>query len=89
MEVVTTTTNMNGHDTSMSVFSLTLGKYDQGSLGQTFGNPDVGDDRLDPITFHCVASLLPVHLIGSQMSKSVTNVDLNGLCLIAFFTPFL
>ena len=54
-----------------------------------FGHPDVEDNRLDPVTFRLVDSLLPIHLIGFQMSEFVTDVDLDDLCLITFSSHFL
>ena len=68
------TKDMDGRDISSPIFSLTLGKCDQSSLGLTFGHPDVEDDRLDPVTFRLVAGSGPVHLIGFQMSESVTDI---------------
>merc|ERR1712168_842663 len=73
VEVVTK--DMDGDDISSPIFSLTLGKCDQSSLGLTFGHPDADDDRLDPVTFRLVAGSGPVHLIGFQMSEAITDVD--------------
>jgi len=75
VEVVTK--DIDGLDISSPIFSLTLGKNDQSSLGLTFGHPDAEDDHLDPVTFRLVAGTGPVHLIGMQMTETSTDIELN------------
>jgi len=75
--VEVTTKNMDGDDVKSPIFSLTLGKNDQSSLGLSFGSPDADDDRLDPVTFRLAAGTGPVHLVGVQMSECVKDIDFN------------
>ena len=65
---------MDGADVSAPIFSLTLGKNDQSSLGLNFGNPDADDERLDPVVFRLIAGSGPVHLVGVQMSETISDV---------------
>jgi len=75
--VQVTTKDMDGADVSAPIFSLTLGKNDQSSLGLNFGNPDADDERLDPVVFRLIAGSGPVHLVGVQMSETISDVDFN------------
>jgi len=75
VEVVTK--NIDGDDIASPIFSLTLGKNDQSSLGLNFGSPDSPEDSMEPVVFRLAAGTGPVHLIGIQMSETMKDVDFN------------